>query len=126
MSEIQSAAEMQRVYYLKDEGLFDDAITASTPEGLWLLLYKDQTSTWLSSYSHVTQRLLCNIFKQRFCRGLVFLQHLMLSFFIPLLHQAEMTSGVLLVLMPLLVRLLFQHRDFPLNVNGFSRPLTES
>lgn len=83
---------MQCVYYLKDEGLFDYAITASTPEGLWLLLYKDQTSTWLSSSSHVTQQLHCNIFKQCFCRGLVFL--LMLSIFIPLPHQAEMTSSL--------------------------------
>lgn len=37
----------------------------------WLLLYKDQTSTWLSSYGHVTQKIYCNIFKQCFCSGLV-------------------------------------------------------
>lgn len=37
----------------------------------WLLFYKDQTSTWLSSYSHVTQKIYCNIFKYCFCSGLV-------------------------------------------------------
>ncbi len=35
----------------------------------WLLLYKDQTSTWLSSCSHVTQKIYCNIFKHCFCSG---------------------------------------------------------
>lgn len=37
----------------------------------WLLLFQDQTSTWLSSSSHVTEKIYCNIFKYRFCFALV-------------------------------------------------------
>lgn len=38
----------------------------------WLLLFEDQTSTWLSNSNHVTQKIHCNIFKYCFRSGLVF------------------------------------------------------
>lgn len=65
-------ALIQSVYYLKDEAFFlTMPLQLVLQRDSWLLLFVVQTSTWLSSSSHVTEKIYCNIFKYRFCTALV-------------------------------------------------------
>lgn len=69
-----NGASIQRLYYLKDEGSFfflTMPLQLVLQRDSWLLLFVVLTSTWLSTSSHVTEKIYCNIFEHHFCRALV-------------------------------------------------------